>query len=126
MSDKDQSLDTGNAAQAKPRARKGKNKPMPPPSRGEALAKGVFMGIIISGVTHASNSITRALIRHPIALFSTGAVFGYLAHKYRKEILAIGCRTASESKSFVLRQQENLLDMLAETRQLEHERDKAQ
>ncbi|WP_186289621.1 hypothetical protein [Methylomonas koyamae] len=41
-----------------------KAKRMAPPTRGEALVKGVFMGIVISGVTHASKSITGALVRH--------------------------------------------------------------
>lgn len=64
------------------------------------MVKGVFMGIVISGVTHASKSISGALVRHPLALFATGVVGGYLTHKYRKEIIIVGSRTAEESKNF--------------------------
>lgn len=122
MNDKDQSPAVDSGAHSKPRGRKGKRQRMPPASHGEALVKGVFMGIIISGATHASKTITSALIRHPVTLFSTGMVMGYLTHKYRKEILATSRRTAIESKNFVLRQQENLMDLIAESRQQEHER----
>lgn len=72
------------------------------------------MGFIISGVTHASKSITRTLVSHPLTLFSTGLVTGYLTHKYRKEIIVLGSKTAVESKNFVLRQHENLGDLIAE------------
>ncbi|WKJ92156.1 hypothetical protein QZJ86_08445 [Methylomonas montana] len=106
-------------------ARKGKSGRMAPATRGETLVKGVLMGFIISGVTHASKNITRVLFRHPLVLLSSGAVTGYLTHKYRKEIVAIGTQTAMESKHFVLRQKENLLDLVAESREYAGERDKS-
>lgn len=126
MSDKDKSFQVNDDSHKKTATHKGKTKRMPPPSRGEALVKGVFMGIVISGVTHASKSITSVLIRHPITLFSTGVVTGYLTHKYRKEIIAAGSRTAAESKNFVLRQKENLLDLIAESREHEADSDRSQ
>ncbi|WP_445368601.1 hypothetical protein ACH5Y9_03925 [Methylomonas sp. BW4-1] len=95
-------------------ARKGKKGRMAPPTNGEILVKGVVMGIVISGLTHASKSITRVLIRHPLALFSGGLLAGYLAHKHRKDIIVLGSRTAVESRNFVLRQRENLGDLIAE------------
>ncbi|WFP52309.1 hypothetical protein PL263_09845 [Methylomonas sp. EFPC3] len=103
-----------------------KAKRMAPPTRGEALVKGVFMGIVISGVTHASKSITGALVRHPLALFATGVVSGYLTHKYRKEIILVGSRTAVESKNFLLRQRESVLDLVAESREYAARRDAAE
>ncbi len=102
-----------------------KAKRMPPPTRGEALVKGVFMGIVISGVTHASKSITGTLVRHPLALFATGVLSGYLTHKYRREIIVVGSRTAAESRNFLLRQRENLLDLVAESRELAAQRDES-
>ncbi len=97
---------------------------MAPPTRGETLVKGVFMGIVISGVTHASKSISAALLRHPLALFSTGLASGFLVHKYRKEIIIVGGRTAEESKNFLLRQKENLLDLVAESQEHAQKRQK--
>ena len=117
MSVRNNSIDAGNDTHKKTTNRKGKSKRMGPPTRGEALVKGVFMGIVISGVTHASKSITSALVRHPLALFTGGLAAGYLTHKYRKEILIVGTRTATESKNFLLRQKENLLDLVAESQE---------
>ncbi|MCQ8116603.1 hypothetical protein [Methylomonas rosea] len=97
--------------------RKVKKARMAPPTNGEILVKGVVMGIVISGLTHASKSITRALIRHPLALFSGGVLAGYLAHKHRKDIIVLGSRTAEESRNFVLRQRENLGDLIAEIKE---------
>lgn len=90
---------------------------MAPPTNGEILVRGVAMGLIISGISHAGRSITGALIRHPLTLFSTGVITGYLTHKYRREIITVACRTAVESKNVVLRQKENLSDLIAEIRE---------
>lgn len=117
MNDKHKPIEADGRPAKKTGGRKAKSKRMAPPTRGEALVKGVFMGIVISAVTHASKSITSALVRHPLALFAGGVGAGYLAHKYRKEILIVGTRTAEESKNFVLRQRENLLDLVAESRE---------
>lgn len=111
---------TNDPAGAKPKktaARKNKPERMAPASNGEILVKGAVMGMIISGITHASRSITGTLVKHPLALFSGGVVAGYLTHKYRKEIIVLGSRTAEESRNFVLRQKENLGDFLAEIKE---------
>ena len=114
MNVKEHTVDILDKKPKKIRVRKNKSVRMAPATRGETLVKGVVMGFIISGVTHASKNITRTLFSHPIALFSTGVVTGYLMHKYRKEIIIVGSRTAVESKNFVLRQKENFGDLLAE------------
>lgn len=103
-----------------------KRKPgrMAPATNGEILVRGVAMGLIISGISHASRSITGALIRHPLTLFSTGVITGYLTHKYRKEIITVASRTAVESKNVVLRQKEQLNDLLAEIREESREKQK--
>lgn len=98
----------------KPSARKRKPGRMAPATNGEILVRGVAMGIIISAITHASRSITGVLIRHPLTLFSTGVITGYLTHKYRREIITVAGRTAVESKNVVLRQKEHLSDFIAE------------
>ncbi|MDD5113978.1 MAG: hypothetical protein PHC94_08160 [Methylobacter sp.] len=97
--------------------RKGKSTKMLPATNGEILVKGVVMGIIISGITHASKSLTGALIKHPLSFFSMGLVTGYLTHKYRKEIIVVGNRTAEEGKNFVLRQKEYLIDFVEEIKE---------
>ncbi len=108
-----------------PRARNKAGR-MAPPTRGETLVKGVVMGLIISNANQLSKNILHALTRHPLTIFSTGFVAGYLTHKYRKEIILIGTQTAEESKNFVLRQKENLLDFVAECEENAKGRDKPQ
>jgi len=104
--------------------RKTKSRRMASPTKGETLVKGVIMGYVISSASQASRSIASALLRHPLALFSTGLVAGFLTHKYRKEIIVVGNRTTVESKNFVLRQRQNLLDLVAECQEHAQDRDK--
>lgn len=106
-------------------SRKTKSGRMAQPTKGETLVKGVVMGLIISNANQLSKSLFHALTRHPLAIFSTGFVTGYLTHKYRKEIIVLGSRTADESKNFVLRQKENLLDFVAECEEHAKDRDKS-
>ena len=63
------------------------------------------------------------LARHPLVMFSLGIAAGYMAHKYRKEIISITNKAAEQGKDFVLRQKENLKDLLAETQEDAEEKD---
>jgi hypothetical protein len=117
MNDIATETDSSSVKAKKSVARKGKSGRLAPATNGEILVKGVVMGIIISGITHASKSLTSALVRHPLSFFSMGLATGYLAQKHRKEIIAIGSRTVVESKNFVLRQKENLGDLIAEIKE---------
>jgi hypothetical protein len=109
----------------KPPRRKTKSKRMAPATRGETLVKGVVMGLIISNANQAGRSILGALLRHPAAMLSTGFAAGYLMHKYRKEIIVLGNETSAESKNFLLRQKENLLDLVAECQEHAQDRNKS-
>jgi len=110
-------VDSTTVKAKKPVPHKGKAAKMSPATNGEILVRGVVMGIIISGITHASKSLTGALIKHPLSFFSMGLVTGYLTHKYRKEIIVVGNRTAEEGKNFVLRQKEYLGDFIEEIKE---------
>ena len=41
----------------------------------------------------------------------------YLTYKYRKELISIGSKSAKHSKDFILKQQENLKDLIAEAQE---------
>lgn len=56
------------------------------------------------------------LVKNPLVMFGVGFAAGYFAHKHRKEIIAAASAAAENSKDFVLRQKENLEDLLAETK----------
>ena len=65
----------------------------------------------------------KSLVKHPLLMFGLGLAAGYFTHKYRKEILSAAGNAAEESKSFMLRQKENLLDLVAESRESAEEKE---
>lgn len=62
----------------------------------------------------SSGGILHALGKHPLLVLGVGIMAGYLAHKYRKEIISGVSRAAEQGKDFVLHQKENLEDLVAE------------
>ncbi|TAN67104.1 MAG: hypothetical protein EPN17_12315 [Methylobacter sp.] len=57
------------------------------------------------------------LAKHPLVIFSMGIAAGFLTHKYRKEIILITGKTAEQSKDFVLKQKENLKELISENQE---------
>lgn len=57
------------------------------------------------------------LAKHPVLVFGLGMAAGYLAHKYRKEIIDSATRVTEKGKDFVLHQKENLEDLVAECKE---------
>jgi hypothetical protein len=92
-------------------------------SKGEVIVKSVVTAVAVSSIIHAGKGVMTTLTRHPLVMFSLGIAAGYLAHKYRKKIISVTDKTAEQTKDFVLRQKENLKDLLAETQEDSEERD---
>ncbi len=96
-------------------------------SKGDLMFKGVVTGVgttvIASTIIQTGKGVMTTLARHPLILLGLGITAGYLTHKYRKEIISVTSKTAEHSKDFVLRQKENLKDLLAETREDAEETD---
>jgi hypothetical protein len=86
------------------------------------LAKGIVTGVVVSNINNTGRSIMNSIIRHPLLMFGLGMATGYFAHRYRKEIISAAGKAADESKNFVLRQKENLLDLVAESREAVEEK----
>lgn len=84
-------------------------------SKSDVLVKRVATAVAVSTIVQTGKGVITALSRHPLVMFSLGLATGYLAHKYRKEIISIANKTAVQSKDFILRQKENITDLLAET-----------
>jgi hypothetical protein len=92
-------------------------------SKTDVLVKGVATAVAASTIIQTGKGVMTTLARHPLVMFSLGIAAGYLVHKYRKEIISITSKTAEQSKDFVLRQKENLKDLLAETQEDKEETD---
>ena len=94
-----------------------------PPFKGDMLAKSITAGVAISTINHMGRSMISTLAKHPLLMFGFGLTAGYFVGKYRKEIISMAEQTADQGKSFILRQKENLLDLIAESQESEEEQD---
>lgn len=92
-----------------------------PTPKVDMIAKGVATGVAVSTIVQTSRGIVSALARNPLVMFGVGVAAGYFAHKYRKEIISVTRHTAEQTKDFVLRQKENLQDMLAESQEKQND-----
>ena len=95
-------------------------------SKVEVIAKGVATAVAATTIVQTGKGVMTTLARHPLVMFGLGITAGYLAHKYRKQIISITSKTAGQSKDFVLRQRENLKDLLAEAQEDTEEKDASQ
>jgi hypothetical protein len=92
-------------------------------SKVDVIAKGVATAVAATTIVQTGKGVMTTLARHPFVMFSLGITAGYLAHKYRKEIISIISKTAEQSKDFVLRQKESLRDLIAESMEDSEEKD---
>ncbi len=92
-------------------------------SKIEVVAKGVATAVAATTIVQTGKGVMTTLARHPFVMFGIGIAAGYLAHKYRKEIISISSKTAEQSKDFILRQKENLRDLIAESMEDAEEND---
>ena len=84
-------------------------------SKIDVVAKGVATGVAATTIIQTGKGVIATIARNPLVMFGLGIAAGYLAHKYRKEIISISSKAAEQSKDFVLRQKENIRDLIAET-----------
>jgi hypothetical protein len=92
-------------------------------SKGDVIVKGVATAVAASTIIQTGKGVMTTLAKHPLVMFSLGIAAGFLVHKYRKEIISITSKTAEQGKDFVLRQKENIKDLLAETQEGAEEED---
>jgi hypothetical protein len=94
-------------------------------SKGELVVKGVATAVAAATIIETGKSVITTLAKHPLVMLSLGIAAGFLTHKYRKEIILITGKTAEQSKDFVLRQKENLKDLIAESQEAVEQKDDA-
>lgn len=93
-------------------------KVLKPTPKVDMIAKGVATGVAVSTIVQTGRGIVGTLARNPLVMFGLGVAAGYFAHKYRKEIISVTRNAAEQSRDFVIRQKENLQDMLTENQNL--------
>ena len=91
--------------------------------KGEVIVKGVATAVAASAIIQTGKGVMTTLAKNPLVIFGLGVASGYLAHKYRKEIISITNKTAEQSKDFVLRQKEHFKDLIAEIQEGPEEED---
>lgn len=84
-----------------------------PPKISSHLVKGAAM----STGAHTGKFFMSKITKHPLLLIGIGMAAGYLAHKYRKEIIGSVTNITDKSKDFVQQQKENLEDIVAEAKE---------
>lgn len=78
---------------------------------------GAAVGLATAATTKTGKNLMSILAKHPVLVFGLGLAAGYLAHKYRKEIIDSATRVTEKGKDFVLHQKENLEDLVAECKE---------
>ncbi len=81
------------------------------------ISSHMMKGAAMSTGAKSEGLIINKIAKHPLLILGAGIVAGYLAHKYRKEIINAASSVTDKSKNFVLQQKENLEDIVAESKE---------
>ena len=81
------------------------------------VAGHVAKGAMVSVGAKTGGSLMKRLARHPLLMFGLGMVAGVVVYKYRKQIIASAVEVGEKGKDFVLKQKENLEDIVASTQE---------
>ena len=81
------------------------------------ISSHLVKGAAMSTGAHSGKVIMSKISKHPLLLIGIGMAAGYLAHKYRKEIIGSVTNITDKGKDFVHQQKENLEDIVAEAKE---------
>ncbi len=81
------------------------------------MSKEIVQHSAVAATLHTGGKIMGTLAKHPLLVFGLGIATGYVAYKYRKDIIASATKVVDTGKDFVLQQKENLEDIIAETKE---------
>lgn len=84
---------------------------------GHGMGKQVMAGSMATVTVKSGEKLMSKLAKHPVLIFGLGVAVGYVAYKYRKEIVSSVGKATDAGKDFVLQQKENLEDIVAETQE---------
>jgi hypothetical protein len=83
-------------------------------SKNESVVKSIANAVVATAIVESGLSLGKTIVRQPVVVFGLGVMLGYFTHKYRKEIIAISCHTAEQSKDFIKQQKNNINNLLVE------------
>lgn len=81
------------------------------------MGKQIIKGSMASASVRKGGKLMSKLTKHPVLIFGLGVAAGYVAYKYRKEIVSSVGKATDAGKDFVLQQKENLEDIVSETKE---------
>lgn len=84
---------------------------------GHEMGKELVKGAVASATVQSGGKLMSKLVKYPVVVFGLGIAAGYVAYRYRKEIISGVSKATDASKDFVLNQKENLEDLVAETKE---------
>lgn len=87
---------------------------LPPTPNLDMLAKGIVVGVTVSIITHTGKQVVGSLMKNPVVAFGIGFAVGFMAHRHRKQIIAIADNAAQQSKAFALRQKATIEGLLGD------------
>jgi len=85
--------------------------------KSSSMPEEVFKGTIASAIVYSGSKFMTNVIKNPVLVFGLGVVAGFFVHKYRKEIIANTTKVIDAGRDFVLQQNANLEDIVAETKE---------
>ncbi len=74
----------------------------------DKIADKVMTAVVATTIVQSGRGVAGALAKNPWLMFGLGLATGYLAHKYRKEIIILSAHTAEHSQDFLHRQKQGL------------------
>ena len=85
--------------------------------KGRVMSQHIIKGSMASASVQTGSKLMSKLTKHPVLIFGLGVAAGYVAYKYRKQIVSSVGKATDAGKDFVLQQKENLEDIVSETKE---------
>jgi len=79
----------------------------------DKIADKVMTAVVATSIVQSGRGVAGVLAKNPWVMFGLGLATGYLAHKYRREIIALSTKTAVHGRDFIIRQKQGLETLLS-------------
>lgn len=76
------------------------------------IADNVMTAVVATSIVQSGRGVAAVVAKNPWVMFGLGLATGYLAHKYRREIITLSVKSAEYGKDFLLQQKRGLETLL--------------